>query len=102
MAKEEQYQKVANKKDLKEGGLLQIEPNDKSIVLAMVNGNVYAMDSICSHEGGPLEEGTLDAFNLTCPWHYGVFNIRNAMVSDATVWATGRIEVTTTTTTILD
>ena len=50
MAKEEQYQKVANKKDLKEGGLLKIEPNGKSIVLAMVNGNVYAMDSICSHE----------------------------------------------------
>ena len=48
MAKEEQYQKVANKKDLKEGGLLKIEPNDKSIVLAMVNGNVFAMDAICS------------------------------------------------------
>jgi len=26
MAKEEQYQKVANKKDLKEGGLPKIEP----------------------------------------------------------------------------
>jgi glycine betaine catabolism B len=60
MAKEEQYQKVANKKDLKEGGLLKIEPNGQSIVLAMVNGNVYAMDSVCSHEGGPLEEGTLE------------------------------------------
>jgi len=32
-------------------------------------GNVYAMDST-SHGGGPLEEGTLDAFSLTCPWHY--------------------------------
>jgi len=101
MAKEEQYQKVANKKDLKEGGLLKIEPNGKSIVLAMVNGNVYAMDSICSHEGGPLEEGTLEGYNLTCPWHYAVFDIRNATVSDATVWATEltsypvRIEETT-------
>jgi len=78
MAKEEQYQKVANKKDLKEGGLLKIEPNGKSIVLAMVNGSVYAMD-LTSLEGGPLKEGTLDAFSLTCPWHYAVFDIRNAM-----------------------
>jgi hypothetical protein len=39
MAKE-QYQKAANKKDLKEGCLLKIEPYCKSIVLAMVNGNV--------------------------------------------------------------
>jgi nitrite reductase/ring-hydroxylating ferredoxin subunit len=58
MAEEEQYQKVANRKDLKEGGLLKIEPNGKTIVLTMVNGHTYAMDSICSHEGGPLEEGT--------------------------------------------
>ncbi|MDP9289240.1 MAG: Rieske 2Fe-2S domain-containing protein [Thermoproteota archaeon] len=58
MAEDEQYQKIANRKDLKEGGLLKIEPNGKSIVLAMVNGHTYAMDSICSHEGGPLEEGT--------------------------------------------
>lgn len=40
MAKE-QYQKAANKKDLKEGCLLKIEPYCKSIVLAKVNGNVY-------------------------------------------------------------
>jgi hypothetical protein len=33
MAKEEQYQRVANKKDLKEGGLLKIEPNGRSVVL---------------------------------------------------------------------
>jgi hypothetical protein len=39
MAKEE-YQKAANKKDLKEGCLLKIEPYCKSIVLAMVNGNL--------------------------------------------------------------
>ena len=37
MAEEEQYQKVANRKDLKEGGLLKIELNGKSIVLALVN-----------------------------------------------------------------
>jgi nitrite reductase/ring-hydroxylating ferredoxin subunit len=88
MAEEEHYQRVANRKDLKEGGLLKIEPNGKSIALAMINGNVYAMDSICSHEGGPLEEGTLEGYNLTCPWQYAVFDIRNATVSDATVWAT--------------
>jgi hypothetical protein len=41
MAEEEYYQKVANKKDLKEGDLLKIEPNGKSIVLAMVNGMAH-------------------------------------------------------------
>jgi ssRNA-specific RNase YbeY (16S rRNA maturation enzyme) len=43
---------------------------------------------VCSHEVGSLEEGTLEGYNLTCPWHYAIFNVRNAKVSDQTVWAT--------------
>ena len=82
------HQKVANKKDLREGGLLKVEPQGKPIVLSMVDGKVYAMDAVCSHEGGPLEDGTLDKYNLTCPWHYAIFDVRNAKVSDQTVWAT--------------
>jgi nitrite reductase/ring-hydroxylating ferredoxin subunit len=81
------FQKVANKKDLKEGGMLGVELEGNNIVLAMVNGQVFAMDSICSHQGGPLEEGNLEGFNLTCPWHYAVFDVRNGKVSDRTVWA---------------
>src|SRR5215212_220999 len=82
------YQKVANKKDLQEDSLLKVEPEGKPIVLSLVNGKVYAMDAVCSHEGGPLEEGTLEGYNLTCPWHYTIFDVRNAKVSDQTVWAT--------------
>ena len=50
------YIKVANKKDLNEGGLLKVEHNGKQIVLSMINGKIYAMGSVCSHEGGPLED----------------------------------------------
>jgi ferredoxin-NADP reductase/nitrite reductase/ring-hydroxylating ferredoxin subunit len=83
-----EYQKVANKKDLKEGGLLKVEPNGIPIALAMANGKVYAIDAVCTHEGGPLDEGTLEGNNLTCPWHNAVFDVRNGKVSDQTVWAT--------------
>jgi glycine betaine catabolism B len=70
MVKEDEgYQKVANKKDLQQNHLLRVEPNGKPIVLSLVNSRVYAMDAVCSHEGGPLEEGTLEGYNLTCPWH---------------------------------
>lgn len=36
------FQKVANKQGLKEGGLLGIELNGNKVVLAMVEGKVYA------------------------------------------------------------
>ena len=81
------FQRVANKKDIKEGSLLGVELEGNNIVLAKVNGQVFAMDAVCSHQGGPLEEGNLEGYNLTCPWHYAVFDVRNGRVSDRTVWA---------------
>jgi ferredoxin-NADP reductase/nitrite reductase/ring-hydroxylating ferredoxin subunit len=83
------YQKVANKKDFQgDHRLVRVELNGKPIVLSTVNGEVYAMDAVCSHEGGPLEDGTLEGYELKCPWHYAVFDVRNAKVSEQTVWAT--------------
>ena len=85
---EEKFQKVANKDELKEGDMLKVEANGKQIVLSMVEGKVYAIDEICTHEGGPLDEGELNGYDLKCPWHYAVFDVRDGKVSDATVWAT--------------
>jgi len=85
---EKGYYKVANKKDLKEGELKRIEVKGQPIVLVAVKDEIYAMDAVCSHEGGPLEDGTLEGYELKCPWHYALFDVRNAKVSDKTVWAT--------------
>jgi ferredoxin-NADP reductase/nitrite reductase/ring-hydroxylating ferredoxin subunit len=83
------FQKVANMKGLREGGgLIRVNVEGNPIVLAMVRGNVYAMDAVCSHEGGPLEDGSLEGYELKCPWHYAIFDVRNAKVSEQTVWAT--------------
>lgn len=41
------YQKVANKKELQEGSLLKVELFGKPVVLCMVNGEVYAIDAVC-------------------------------------------------------
>jgi len=83
----EGFQRVANKTDIKEGSLLGLDLEGNKIVLGMVNGQLYAMDAVCSHKGAPLEEGRLEGYNLTCPWHYAVFDVRNGKVSDRTVWA---------------
>src|SRR5918995_4001527 len=83
-----EYATSVKEKDLQESKPVRIEVKNKPIVLTKVSGKVYAMDAVCSHEGGPLEDGNVEGYNLTCPWHYAVFDIRNAKVSDQTVWAT--------------
>jgi nitrite reductase/ring-hydroxylating ferredoxin subunit len=76
------------KNDLEERKLVKIDINDRSLVLTNISGKLYAMDSVCSHEGGPLEEGTLENYTLTCPWHQGKFDIRNAKAFAETDWVT--------------
>ncbi|MGH9974999.1 MAG: Rieske (2Fe-2S) protein [Nitrososphaeraceae archaeon] len=81
--------KTSLKKDgLREGKLMRIDVNGYSIVLTMINETIYAMDTVCSHEGGPLEEGTLEGYDLICPWHQGIFDIRSAKASPDTNWVT--------------
>ncbi len=83
MAKEEEgYEKVANIQDLQEGSLLKVESAGKTVVLSMVNGEVYAIDAVCSHEGGPLEEGTLEGYEVECPWHGSKFDVRTGEVKN--------------------
>ena len=74
------------KTDFQEGKLLKTDIEGKSVVLVMLNGKLFAMDSVCSHEGGPLEDGLLEGYNIICPWHQWIFDIRNAKASPETSW----------------
>jgi hypothetical protein len=60
-----QFKTTLKKSDFQEGKLLKSEIGGKSIVIGMVEDKLYAMDSVCSHEGGPLEEGWLEEHSLS-------------------------------------
>src|SRR5262245_11014452 len=34
-----------------------------------VEGQLYAIDGVCAHQGGPLGKGRLSGTTVTCPWH---------------------------------
>lgn len=74
--------------DLKEGKPVRFDVNGKEVVLVLVSGKIYAIDAKCSHEGAPLEQGTINGYYLTCPWHQAIFDIRTGKASAETNWAT--------------
>jgi ferredoxin-NADP reductase/nitrite reductase/ring-hydroxylating ferredoxin subunit len=81
MAEEnEGYHEVANKKELKEGDLLKVDFLGRSVVLTRGTDEVYAIDAVCTHEGGPLEEGKLEGYEVECPWHGSRFDVRTGEV----------------------
>ena len=40
----------------------------------------YAMDDLCTHDGGPLAEGILDGDVIECPRHGARFDVKTGAV----------------------
>ncbi|HEX8089114.1 MAG TPA: Rieske (2Fe-2S) protein [Blastocatellia bacterium] len=73
--------KVANKSDVPSGKGIAVEINGRSIAVFNVDGEFYALDNICPHRGGPLDDGRVDCKNLTiqCPWHSWRFSLTSGV-----------------------
>ena len=45
------------------------------IALCNVNGRFYAIDDVCTHDGGPLDQGVLEDNLVECPRHGAKFDV---------------------------
>jgi len=61
--------RVAAVADCDVGTLKGVMVENTPIVLANVNGDIYALQDECSHEEYPLSDGELDGENLVCIYH---------------------------------
>ncbi len=46
-----------------------------AILLCNVDGTLYAIQDVCTHDGAPLDQGELDGRRITCPRHGAVFDV---------------------------
>ncbi|NMR29410.1 Rieske 2Fe-2S domain-containing protein [Crystallibacter degradans] len=70
-----EWQTVLAEAELSEGSLRKVDLDGVSVVLYRDGGQIHALDSVCSHMGGPLEEGTVSEGCVTCPWHGSTFRL---------------------------
>jgi nitrite reductase/ring-hydroxylating ferredoxin subunit len=68
---------------LPEGGIAAVYPLGINVLMARVEGTVYALSGKCAHMACPLFGGTLDGHILTCPCHDWRFDIRTGLFLDA-------------------
>ena len=69
------FVKVAQLDDLSPGEMMMVEVGDDRILLANVEGNVHAIEDICSHAYASLSEGDLNGDEVECPLHGSAFNL---------------------------
>ncbi len=67
---------VAAVADVPPGALKAVATERGAIVLANVDGRVYALEDRCSHQDYPLSAGHLDDDQLECPFHGARFDAR--------------------------
>ncbi len=71
------FVRVAAVADIPEGAHKLIELDERLIVVFHAAGHYYAIDDVCTHDGGPLGDGELDGFAVACPRHGAKFDIRS-------------------------
>lgn len=71
---------VATVDEVPPGDRIVVEVGDEFIAVFNVNGEFYAIADLCTHDDGPLAEGTLDDYAIECPRHGARFDIRTGEV----------------------
>ncbi len=69
-----EWVKVAAEGDVAPGTLKGVMANGTPVVLANVDGDVYALKDECSHETYPLSDGELEDGDVVCIYHGARFD----------------------------
>ena len=75
------YIKVGKLADVPPGTAKVYELSDRQIAVCNVDGQLYAIDDVCTHDGGSLDQGFLEGYEIECPRHGARFDVRSGEVT---------------------
>jgi 3-phenylpropionate/trans-cinnamate dioxygenase ferredoxin subunit len=71
---------VGTTDEILSGERIVVEIGRKWVAIFNVDGEYFAIEDRCTHDDGPLAEGTLDGYIIECPRHGACFDIRTGKV----------------------
>ena len=45
------------------------------VALFNIDGQFFALENACPHQGGPIADGWIEGMTVTCPWHAWCFDL---------------------------
>jgi 3-phenylpropionate/trans-cinnamate dioxygenase ferredoxin subunit len=66
---------VAQLSEIPAGTTRTVEVDGIGVLLCNVAGTIYAVEDLCTHDGGPLEGCELDGIKVMCPRHGALFDV---------------------------
>jgi 3-phenylpropionate/trans-cinnamate dioxygenase ferredoxin component len=70
------WQTVAKTSDVPTERVALFPIGDHEIAVCNVDGQFYAIDNLCTHDEGPLDQGELEGNEIECPRHGARFDVR--------------------------
>jgi 3-phenylpropionate/trans-cinnamate dioxygenase ferredoxin subunit len=67
---------VAKISEIAPGATKAVNIGSSEVMLCNVDGEIYAIEDVCTHDGGVLDQGTLDGCQIECPRHGARFDVR--------------------------
>ena len=71
-----EWVKVRNTGQLGPGEVQVVTPRGERIALCNVEGQYYAIDDVCTHDGGSLDQGEIIGDEIECPRHGAHFSVK--------------------------
>ncbi len=76
------YQPVAESRALAAGQMMRVELNGHRILIANIEGELYAVDDTCTHEDISLYLGCLEGHHIRCSLHGSRFDLRTGQAME--------------------
>lgn len=73
---------MASLKDLRTRKLICVKTDSYKILIALAEGQIYAVDDMCSHEDASLSKGSLHGDCVKCPLHGSRFRLATGEALD--------------------
>ena len=70
------FVRAAKVSDIPPGERHWVDFEEETVVIFNVDGQFYCIADVCTHDGGPLEDGRLIGCTIECPRHGARFDLR--------------------------
>jgi 3-phenylpropionate/trans-cinnamate dioxygenase ferredoxin subunit len=58
------------------GATRRVVVDGNDVLLCNVGGEIYAVEDVCTHDGGALDQGELEECRIMCPRHGAYFDVK--------------------------
>ena len=71
-----EFVKIGKTDEVAPGQAKAYDVDGRRIALCNVDGAYYAIDDVCTHDGGSLDQGQLEGDQIECPRHGARFDVK--------------------------